>query len=121
MLLAAFDGAIQRLRAAHELIAANETWKAQPSLLRAQQLVLELYSGLDLNHGAIPDNMAKLYLFVLNCIGLGPSLDIPAALEVLSTIRNGLENIRDQANHLERRGQVPHAPGKTQVLQDVLC
>ena len=37
MLLAAFDGVMDRVRLAQELIAANDTWKAQPYLLRAQR------------------------------------------------------------------------------------
>lgn len=118
MLLAAFDGVIQRLTTAQELIAANETWKAQPYLLRAQRIVLELYSGLDLRHGEVPDNMGKLYLFVLQCIGMGKSLNVPAALDVLGTVRDGLNDVRDAANELELRGQVPHTPHQTQILQD---
>ncbi len=119
MLLAAFDGVMQRLRTAQELIAANELWKAQPLLLRAQRIVLELYSGLDLRHGEVPDNMGKLYLFVLHCIGMGKSLNVPAALDVLGIVRDGLNDVRDRANDLEHRGQIPHAPHQTHVLQDV--
>lgn len=119
MLLAAFDGVMQRLTAAQELISANETWKAQPLLLRAQRIVLELYSGLDLRHGDVPDNMGKLYLFVLHCIGMGDSLNVPAALDVLGIIRGGLNSVRDSANDLEHRGQIPHAPYQTHILQDV--
>ena len=118
MLLAAFDGVMDRVRLAQELIAANDTWKAQPYLLRAQRIVLELYSGLDLRHGEVPDNMGKLYLFVLHCIGMGESLNLPAALDVLEIIRNGLNEVRDTANDLERRGLVPHAPYQTHILQD---
>ena len=118
MLLAAFDGVMDRVRLAQELIAANDTWKAQPHLLRAQRIVLELYSGLDLRHGEVPDNMGKLYLFVLHCIGMGESLNLTAALDVLEIIRNGLNEVRDTANDLERRGLVPHAPYQTHILQD---
>ena len=118
MLLAAFDGVMDRVRLAQELIAANDTWKAQPYLLRAQRIVLELYSGLDLRHGEVPDNMGKLYLFVLHCIGMGESLNLTAALDVLEIIRNGLNEVRDTANDLERRGLVPHAPYQTHILQD---
>lgn len=120
MLLAAFDGVIQRLQAAQELIVANNSWKAQPLLLRAQRIVLELYSGLDLRHGEVPNNMGKLYLFVLHCIGLGESLNLPAAIEVLGIIRQGLNDIRETAKDLERRGQVPQAPSETHVLQNVV-
>jgi flagellin-specific chaperone FliS len=119
MLLAAFDGVIQRLETAQKLIVANELCKAQPLLLRAQRIVLELYSGLDLRHGEVPGNMGKLYLFVLNCIGMGESLNVPAALDVLGIVRDGLNDVRDSANAMERRGQVPHAPHQTHVLRDV--
>jgi len=119
MLLAAFEGVMERLRQAQELVAAGQNWKAQPFLLRAQRIVLELYSGLDLRHGEVPDNMGKLYLFVLHSIGMGEALNIPAALDVLGIIRDGLNSIRDTANELEHRGQVPHAPFQTHILQDV--
>lgn len=119
MLLAAFDGVIERLRLAQELVTAGQNWKAQPYLLRAQRIVLELYSGLDLRHGEVPDNMGKLYLFVLHSIGMGETLNIPAALDVLNIIYDGLNSIRDTANELERRGQVPHAPVQARILQDV--
>ncbi len=121
MLLAAFDGVIQRLQAAEQHLAQNENLKAQPYLLRAQRLVLELYSGLDLRHGSVPENMRQLYLFVLNNIGLGTSLNLPAAIEILLIIRESLEGIRNSANHLERSGAVPHAPFQNHVLHDALA
>ncbi len=106
---------MDRVRLALELIAANDTWKAQPHLLRAQRIVLERYSCLDLRHGEVPDNMGKLYLFVLHCIGMGESLNLPAALEI---IRNGLDGVRDTVNDMERHGLVPHTPYQTYILQD---
>ncbi len=119
MLLAAFDGVIERLKTAEQHLAKNEILKAQPFLVRAQRIVLELYSGLDLRHGEVPDNMGKLYLFVLHSIGMGETLNLPTALDVLGIIREGLDEIRETANEMERRGQVPHAPFQTHILQDV--
>lgn len=116
MLLAAFDGVIQRLRDAQDLLAKDQHVKAQALLLRAQRIVLELYSGLDLRHGEVPENMRKLYLFVLHCIGFGETLNLSAALDVLGIIRDGLEHIREAADELERRGEVPHAPSERLVL-----
>ena len=118
MLLAAFEGVMERVRLAQELVVANETWKAQPLLLRAQRIVLELYSGLDLRHGEVPNNMGQLYLFVLHCIGMGESLNLAAALDVLKIIHTGLNGVRDTAIDMERRGLVPHAPYQTHVLHD---
>ena len=119
MLLAAFDGTISRLQEAHDLLEQGETFKAQPLLLRSQQIVLALYQGIDLRFGQIPENMQKLYLFVLNCIGMGTKLDIPAALNILQTIRGGLESIRDQANEMERSGNLA-PPKKNQSCSDTL-
>ncbi len=119
MLLAAYDGLMSRLRNAQEHIERENTWKAQPDLLRSQRLVLELYSGLDLRHGQIPDNMRNLYLFVLNCIGMGEKLNVPAAIDVLTIIRDGLERIRPEANRLEHRGEISQAPAQLPVLQGI--
>src|SRR6478735_1642999 len=107
MLLAAFDGTIVRLEAAHDLIEKGEAFRAQPLLLTSQRLVLALYEGIDLRYGEIPANMQKLYLFVLSCIGVGEKLDLPAAIKILKTIRGGLSDIRDTANEMERSGAIP--------------
>ena len=121
LLLAAFDGTISRLEQAHELLESGEQFKAQPLLLRSQRIVLELYSGIDLSQGSIPANMQNLYLYVLSCIGMGPELNVPSALEVLRNIRSGLDSIRDQANELERSGQVSVANEATQVLKHIVA
>lgn len=106
MLLAAYEGITSRLERARILLDQDETIQAQPLLLRSQQLILALYEGIDLRYGQIPENMQKLYLFVLTCIGMGPKLDLPAALEILYRIRQGLESIRGSASEMERRGEL---------------
>ena len=120
MLLAAFDGIIRCLEQAHGPVAQNEVLRTH-QLLSAQQLVLALYEGLDVRYGKIPENMQKLYLFVLSCIGMGPKLDIPAALNIMRTIRSGLNDIRDQANEMERRGDLSPAKDQTQVLRHLIA
>lgn len=120
MLVAAFDGTITRLKHAQEFLAHGKAQQAGPLLLRSQRIVLELYSGLDLRHGEVPENMRRLYLYVLGCIGMGTELDVPAALDVLGIIRNGLESIRGAAGELERRGAVPPMPQHTQLLKHVV-
>jgi flagellar secretion chaperone FliS len=121
MLIAAYDGTISRIEQARELLEKGETLKAQPLLLRSQRIVLELYAGVDLNGGTIPENMQKLYLFVLNCIGMGPSLDLPAAVDILRNIRSGLDSIRDQANQLERSGQLAPVNEHSQLLRHIVA
>lgn len=121
MLLAAFDGTISRLQRAQLLLEQNEPLQAQPLLLRSQQIVLALYEGIDLRYGQIPENMQKLYLFVLNCIGMGPKLDITSALNVLQMIRGGLESIRDSASEMERRGELSPAQDDLRLLKNIVA
>ncbi len=121
MLLAAFDGTISRIERAQVLLEQNEPLQAQPLLLRAQQIVLALYEGIDLRYGQIPENMQKLYLFVLNCIGMGPKLDLPAALSVLRMIRGGLDDIRDSASEMERRGELSPVHEDPRLLRNIVA
>lgn len=121
MLLAAFDGIISRLEQAQPLLEENNIVHAQPLLLRSQQLVLALYEGIDLRYGQIPENMQKLYLFVLTCIGMGPKLDLPAALNVLRTIRGGLSSIRGSASEMERRGELSPVLEDPRTLRHIVA
>lgn len=121
MLLAAFDGIINRLERAQALLEQDEAIKAQPLLLRSQQIVLALYEGIDLRYGQIPQNMQKLYLFVLTCIGMGPKIDVPAALKILHMIRDGLESIRGSASEMERRGELSPVVEDPRLLRHIVA
>jgi len=121
MLLAAFDGIITRLERAQALLDQDETLKAQPLLLRSQQIVLALYEGIDLRYGQIPQNMQKLYLFVLTCIGMGPKIDVPGALKILNMIREGLESIRGSASEMERRGELSPVVEDPRLLRHIVA
>ncbi|MBS0201930.1 MAG: flagellar protein FliS [Planctomycetes bacterium] len=119
MLLAAYEGIISRLERAQMLLDQNDVIQAQPLLLRSQQLILALYEGIDLRYGQIPENMQKLYLFVLTCIGMGPKLDLTAALNILCRIREGLESIRGSASEMERRGELSPVLENPRLLKHI--
>jgi len=121
MLLAAFDGIMSRLERAKALLDEGDAMKAQPLLLRSQQIVLALYEGIDLRYGQIPENMQKLYLYVLTCIGLGSTLDLPAALKILQMIRGGLESIRGSASEMERRGELSPVVDDPRLLRNIVA
>jgi flagellin-specific chaperone FliS len=121
MLLAAFDGITSRLERAQALLDRKETLAAQPLLVRSQQIVLALYEGIDLRHGQIPENMQKLYLFILSCIGMGPALDVPAALRILGRIREGLDAIRESAAGMERRGELSPVVEDPRLLRHIVA
>lgn len=121
LLLAAYDGILSRLERAQAFLDSGEPLKAQPLLLRSQQLVLALYEGTDARYGEIPQNMQKLYLFVLTCIGMGTDLDIPAARRILGKIQEGLVSIRGTANEMERRGEISGTVDETRTLRHVIA
>ena len=107
MLLALYGGAIDRLEQALVSLERGESDLTRTLLLRAQLMVTELLSGIDLQYGALPTQLARLYDFALWAINQGTPRHIRSAISVLKTLREGLEGIRDQAISLERRGQVP--------------
>ncbi len=106
MLLAAYDGTVERIERARELVGNGDMVAAAPLITRALRIVIEMYGGLDLRHGEIPENMQRLYVYVLHCISLGDSEHLQLALDVLQTIREGLRSIRDEAVELERQGEL---------------
>ncbi len=117
MLIAGYDGTIQRLRKAVGHLRDGREDLAAPLLIRAQRLVTELYAGLDLQHGVIPQNVQKIYIFVLGAIGDGSIEDLDTSINSLETIRSALDSIRDEANQLERCGQLTAANEEVQQIQ----
>lgn len=117
MLLAAYDGTLSRLENAANLIEQDEIAKAAPLLLRAQRLVTELYAGLDLKYGAIPQNMQKIYIFVLGAIAEGDVENIRSAVRFMGTIREALESIREEGIQLERNGQLKSVDREVHQIQ----
>jgi flagellin-specific chaperone FliS len=107
MLLALYDGAMQRIEQAREAMERGDTPAAQPLLLRAQRIVVELHAGLDLRHGQLPHDFQRLYGFVLHALSAGTGRHLAAALDVLRTLRDGLAGIRDETVRLERSGTIP--------------
>lgn len=106
LLLALYDGAIERLEQAGDALARKDDSAAAPLLLRAQRIVVELIAGLDLRYGEIPRNLQQLYAFVLHAIAVRSERQIGDALIVMRTLRDGLVEIRSEALSLERSGAV---------------
>src|SRR5262245_4114233 len=89
MLLALFDGAIERLEQASLSLAQEDVPASKPHLARAALLVAELIAGIDLNRGELPEYLARLYEFVLHSVSRGTPSDVEAALSVLRVLREG--------------------------------
>jgi flagellin-specific chaperone FliS len=107
MLLALYDGAIERIGQARASIGRGDLGAATPLLVRSQRIVAELLAGLDFRYGELPRHLQRLYEFVLHSISLGKTTHLDAALRVLRTLREGLAGIRDEGALLERSGEIP--------------
>jgi flagellar biosynthetic protein FliS len=109
MILALYDGVIGKLEAARAaLVRKNATGAKQP-LERARLMVAGLVSAVDPSRGEMAAQFLRLYEFVNHSLEVGDVPSIDAALKVLRTLREGLEEIRPEAAELERSGQIPPA------------
>ena len=106
LLLALYDGAMDRLERARHALASGDRTTAAPLLVRSQRIVVELIACLDFRYREVSQNLHRLYLFVLHAIGAN-NPDIDAALRVLNTLREGLQGIRCEAIQSERSGTIP--------------
>lgn len=109
MLLSLYDGGIERLEQARAAIEAGDAPTATAALLRAKRIVVELLGGLDLSYGEVPRNLERLFVYVLMSIEAGTAREIDGALDVLHTLHDALQAIRDEAVALERSGAIPAA------------
>jgi flagellar protein FliS len=109
LLLALFDGAIERLDKAIPLLRQRDRKNAAPLLARASLIVNGLASGLDKDLGEVPENLLRLYEFVTHAIRTQRFDHLEAATRVLRTLREGFQGIRQEALQMERSGAIPPA------------
>jgi flagellin-specific chaperone FliS len=110
MLLALFDGAIERLEMAAASLHRGDRMTALRLLSRAQIIVCELAAGVDL-HYAHAREFLHLYGVVATGIAAATNKDTEGCLRVLRTMRASFSSLRDEAIRLEREGILPPATG----------
>ncbi len=115
MLLALYDGAIDRIAQARQLLADGKRLEAERLLLRAERIVVELMAGLAVDGSELTKNLRKLYLFVLDALTQENDLQLQGAERVLRTLRDAWAQIAPEAIQLERNGQIPPATDITQL------
>jgi flagellin-specific chaperone FliS len=106
MLLALFDGAVDRLELAADAFRTNRRMEALRLLTRAELIVCQLASGVD---PAYPRGAAYLRLYTLasRAISAATLEETESALRILRTLRESIARIRDEAVRLEREGELP--------------
>jgi flagellar biosynthetic protein FliS len=108
LLLALYDKALERLDRAEASLQAGDAVAATSQLAKAQLTVMALASGVNVEvNPENGTNMLRLYEFVVHELRTLNAPGIANARKVLRTLREGFEAIRDEANEMERRGQIP--------------
>jgi flagellar biosynthetic protein FliS len=107
VLLALFEGAIERLQAAAAMMRQNNPFPAMSLLAKAQLIVAELASGVNPDAGEVSVNLLRLYEFVSYSITTRRPGQLDAAVRVLCSLKQGFDTIRDEAVELERKGAIP--------------
>ncbi len=89
-----YDGALRFMEAGKLAMQTGDTYKQNEDLKRAQRIIVELTSCLDLQRGGeIAQNLSALYSFAYDRLVQGNVYDRPAyidqAIKVFSDLREG--------------------------------
>lgn len=118
LLLALYDGALARLGKAEMALTNGDVPVATPYLAKTQLIVSELAAGvrvdIDEQNGT---NMLRLYEFVANELRTPRLANVRNAVKILTTLREGFEGVREEANRLEKDGELVNAGRMQMVLE----
>ncbi|MBX9582086.1 MAG: flagellar protein FliS [Gemmataceae bacterium] len=117
MVLALYDKALDRLDRAAVALRAGDVPAARPELAKVQLIVGELAAGV--RPDASPEtgaNLLRLFEFVADRLRVPAADRVADARKVLATLREGFEAVREDANRLEKAGQVPAAEQPGMVM-----
>ena len=106
MLLALFDGAIERCEQLEAALERQDRQAVQPLLNKTRMIVCGLASGVVADGDPVTTNILRLYEDVLHALGQGGIEDM-RTLTVLRTLREGFQKVRPEAVALERSGAIP--------------
>jgi flagellin-specific chaperone FliS len=107
MLLALFDGGVERCEQALAARERQDDKEAKRLLLKARLIVCGLASGVIHDGDPVTTNILRLYEFCLHALDRGGAEDIQGAVKVLRILREGFQRIRPEAVNLERQGVIP--------------
>ncbi|MFO7975994.1 MAG: flagellar export chaperone FliS [Candidatus Hydrogenedentota bacterium] len=106
-----FNGAIQRAEEAKRQIAADSIENVHNNLIRAQEILGELRSALDMNAGAIAQNLDRIYEYLQHLLiaaNLQKTVEpIEECLTHLTTLR---ETWKEAFEKLAQEDQTTQAP-----------
>lgn len=110
MLLALFDGAIERLMKAEECLRRQDADGARPLAIKAQLIVMGMASGVNAESAdECGSNLLRLYEFVVHQLRTPDAKAIRSSIATLETLRDGFRSIRVEAAGLEQAGRIAKA------------
>jgi len=87
-----FNGAVQRVEEAKRLIGTNKYQTIHENLIKAQEIVTELRSSLDMQQGEVAKNLDRIYEYILHLLVKGNISKKPEpldeAIDHLTTMRD---------------------------------
>lgn len=107
MLLALFNGAVERCEQALAALERHDHNTAKQLLVKARLIVMGLASGVVPDGDPVTTTMLQLYEYAQHALSQESIEDVRGALGVLRTLREGFEKIRPEAVALERSGVIP--------------
>lgn len=107
MLLALFDGAVERCEQALAALEQQNHAAAQKRLLKARLIVMGLMSGVVADGDPVTTTILQLYEYCLHSLTQGGIEDVRGARKVLGILREGFLKVRAEVNALERSGAIP--------------
>lgn len=110
LLLALYDRAVENLDNCLGSLAKNDTASYVLQRTRAAAIVTAIRSGVLTEYGEIPNKVDQLCEYVQMCLAEGTGERISSARKVMNSLREGFKGICDEANRLERAGEIPSLP-----------
>lgn len=107
MLLAIYDGAIDRIGKAQTAMESGDCALVEENRLAAQKLVVQLISGIDLQFGTLAAQIHNLCIHVASELNNATPKSLSHSASVLWKLREGFEGIREEAITLESTGELP--------------
>ncbi len=107
MLLLIYDQAVTTLNEGARLLENNLASELAPVSLKVMRTLLMIADGLNLNHGELPTLVMRLVVFSLDQVSTQSPEAWRSAANVMSKLREGFQEIQDQARNDEYEGRIP--------------
>jgi len=107
MLLMIYEKLVHALQEGVRLLEKQQTRELVPVQIQVQRCITLIADGLDMSAGDVPRNVARLCLFTVDNTRTDSLEGWQASLRVMSQVRDGFQQIQDEARELEHSGKIP--------------